>query len=351
MKKYIYLFLFCIFVGSSAQALSEVEFGGELDVNLALWNLPTGQRGDSAFQVPTLFLDFNSPLKNDNLLVLRLEGSEEQTSTTTERFAVKVREGYLDLVSIFRGMRALRIGLIPQVWQEAQYESYSYRYLGREAWGITEKWNYLAPSDMGLSFMSEMPADLGEYAISFANGEGVREKEQGPHKEFSLFMRFVFGEPWGLNLNYVRGGYERYGEENGTKERIQALLSYQKENAGAGLELLFTQDPAEAFADYNMAEGVDVSALSGSAVRGQGASLFTTFKTGPLAEMMLRYDYLNAAAGETGKDLKTALISLSYQVDADIRMAVMTDYTWYGEEFAPGVRDQSKIALATQVLF
>lgn len=350
MKKHSLLILFCIFVGSSAQALSEVELSGELNVNLALWNLPTGQRGNSAFQVPSLFVDLDAPLKDDNLLVLRFEGSEEQ-STTNDRFNVKVREAYLDLVSVFRGMHAFRIGLIPQVWQEAQYESYGYRFLASEAWAITEKWNYLTPSDLGFSFMSELPADLGEYALTFSNGEGVREKEQGPHKEASLFGRFVFNENWRMHLGYVRGSYEKYGEDNGLKERVQALISYQSENAGAGLELLFTQDPAEAFADYRLADGADLSALSGSAVRGQGASLFTTFKTGPLAELMLRYDYLNAASGEQGKDLKTALIALSYWVHSDIRMALMTDYTWYGDEFAPGVRDQSKIALSSQVLF
>lgn len=350
MKKHSLFILFCILVGSSAHALSDIELGGELNVNLSLWNLPTGQRGDSAFQMPSLFLDLDAPLKDDNLLVFRLEGSEEQ-STTTERFTVKMREAYLDLVSIFQGMYALRLGLIPQVWQEAQYESYSYRFLGREAWSITEKWNYLTPSDLGVSFMSQMPADLGEYAITLANGEGVKEKEQGPHKEVSLFGRFVFNENWGINLGYVRGNYEKYGEDEGLKERVHALISYQSENAGAGLELLYAQDAADAFADYNMAEDVDLSGLTGSSVRGQGASLFTTFKTGPMAELMLRYDYLNAAIGEPGKDMQTALISLSYLVSSDIRMAVMTDYTWYAAEYGPGVRDQSKIALASQVLF
>ena len=350
MKKHSLFILFCILVGSSAHALSEIEIGGELDANFTLWNLPTGQRGDSAFELPSLFLDLDAPLKDDNLLVFRLEGSEEQ-NTANERFTVKMREAYLDLVSVFQGMHALRLGLIPQVWQEAQYESYSYRFLGREAWSITEKWNYLTPSDLGVSFMSQMPADLGEYAITLANGEGVKEKEQGPHKEVSLFGRFVFNENWGLNLGYVRGNYEKYGEDEGLKERVQALISYQSENAGAGLELLYAQDAADAFADYNLAEGADLSGLAGSSVCGQGASLFATFKTGPLAELMLRYDYLNAAIGESGKDMQTALISLSYLVSSDIRMALMTDYTWYAAEYGPGVRDQSKIALASQVLF
>ena len=124
-------------------------------------------------------------------MVLQFEGSEEKT-TSTERFDVKIREAYLDLVSVFPGMRALRVGLIPQVWQEAQYEEYSYRFLGRSAWGMTEKWNYMAPADLGLSYMTQMPWDLGEMAFTVANGEGAREKEDGPHKEASLFFRFNF---------------------------------------------------------------------------------------------------------------------------------------------------------------
>lgn len=348
MKKSITCALFYLFVGTQALALSEVEFGGELNANLSMINLPTGERGNSAFEVPTLFIDVNAPLKNDNLLVLRVEGSEEKTAST-ERFSLKMREAYLDLVSVFPGLRALRVGLIPQVWQEAQYESGGQRYLGRTAWAITEKWNYLAASDLGLSYMSHLPWYLGEYAFSIANGQGNTEKEQGPHKEASLFMRFGAWGPWGLSLNYVRGNYENY--EDGIKERVQALISYQTENGGWGLEALMTQDAADAIADYQMAGGLDVSDLTGQVIRGYGASLFATVKTGPLAEVLLRYDYLNPVEGESGRDLKTAMVALSYQVSEDIKAALMTDYTWYGESFAPGYRDQSKLAIATQVLF
>lgn len=355
MKKNKFLLIFCLFVGPqwvglSSHALSEVEVSGELNVSLAAWNLPTGKRGNSAFEVPTLFLDINSPLKQDNLLVLRVEGSEEKTGTV-DRFSLKMREAYLDLVSVFPGLRALRVGLIPQVWQEAQYEQTSDRYLGRTAWALTEKWNYLSPSDLGVSYMSQLPWNGGEYALGFANGQGTQEKENGPHKEFSLFMRFTGLGPWGLNLNYVRGSYENYDEENGLKERVQMLLTYQVENFQVGLEGLLTQDPADAFAVYHIGDGVDVTDLGGQVVRGFGASLFTAFKTGSRGELLLRYDYLNPAQGESGRDLKTALVAWSYEVSEDVRAAIMTDYTWYGENFAPGYRDQSKLALATQVLF
>ncbi len=348
MKKIVLCLLF--FMSAQARAITSVDVNGELDVTASVWNLPTGERGNSAFEIPSLFLDFNVPLKDDNLLVVQLEGSEEKTAST-ERFSTKVREAYLDVVSLFQGMKALRLGLIPQTWQEAQYETWSYRYLGSVGWAITEKWKYLTPSDLGVSFMSQFPGERGEWAVTLANGEGAQEKEQGPHKEAAFFARWTAWEPWTLSFNYVRGNYDKYGEDVGLKERIQASAVYRAETWTAGLEYLAAKDPADALRDLHMAEGVDVTALSGESVKGQGASVFAMIRTGPKAEVVVRYDYLNAVTEESGKDLQTALVALGYQVTEDIRAAVMVDYTRYGSEFAPGSRDRSKLAFATQVLF
>ncbi|HEY1078763.1 MAG TPA: hypothetical protein VGE46_01650, partial [Bdellovibrio sp.] len=109
MKKNILLTLFSVFVVSPAWALSEIEITGELDAAMSVWSLPTGERGNSSFSLPTLFLDMNIPLKESNLLTVTLEGSEEKTSST-ERFDVKVREAYMDVVSIFEGLHAARFG-------------------------------------------------------------------------------------------------------------------------------------------------------------------------------------------------------------------------------------------------
>ena len=350
MKKNVLSALFLIFVGVQAHGLSELEVSGEMDATGSVWNLPTGVRGESSFNIPTLFLDMNAPLKDDNLLVLRFEGSEEK-DTSAERFDVKVREAYLDLVSVFQGMKALRVGLIPQVWQEARYESWDYRFLGRNAWDMTEKWRYQAPSDLGLSYMSQLPYDLGEAAFTLSNGEGGREKEAGPQKEAALFLRFVVLNPWNFSVNYARGSYDRYGENVAVKERFQGLMTYSQEKWQAGIEYLGTRDPADAVRDYKMAEGVDVTALSGQSVAGQAFSVFTNFSTGPKAEVMVRYDYLNAVVGESGKDLQTGIVALSYQVSEDIRSAISLDYTRYAEGFGPGIRDRSKLDLAAQVLF
>ncbi|WP_374029836.1 hypothetical protein [Bdellovibrio bacteriovorus] len=351
MKKMMIVAIFSLFASAQARALSEIEIGGELDINASVWNLPTGERGNSAVQIPSLFLNVNAPLKGDNLMVITLEGSEQKTSSA-ERFDVKVREAYLDVVSVFQGMHALRFGLIPQTWQEAQYELWNYRFLGRDAWAMTEKWKYLNYSDLGLSFMSQIPNDLGGWALTLANGEGSEEEESGPHKEFSLFARFTKWEPWSFSLNYVRGSYDKYGEDIALKERIQALITYEvRDSWYAGLEVFEAKDPADALQDLKMAEGVDVTDLLGESVQGRGASLFTVFSTGPQAEVMLRYDYLNAVTEESGKDLQTAMIALGYEVSEDIKAALAVDYTRYGEDFAPGMRDRSKLELAAQVLF
>lgn len=351
MKKNIFCILFFVLVWGQAKALSEVEISGELDLNASVWSLPTGERGNSAFGIPSFFVDLKAPLKEDNLLVVSFEGSEEKTSST-ERFDVKVREAHLDVVSLFQGMHALRVGLIPQVWQQAQYETWSYRFLGKEAWAMTEKWKYLDYSDLGFSFMSELPEDLGEWAFTLANGEGAEKKEAGPHKEGSLFVRVTPWSPWAFSVNYVRGNYDLYGEEVGLKERIQALVTYQiQEEWQMGLEYLGTKDPADAIRDLKMVEGLDVTALSGDSVSGQGGSLYVVFSTGPKSEVLLRYDYLNPVVGEDGKELQTVIASLAYQVTDDIRAAMAVDHTRYGDNFAAGARDRSKVELAAQVLF
>lgn len=350
MRKNIIYFGLILLVSFQSMALTDIEITGELDVAASLWTLPTAQRGVSAFNVPSFFVKFNAPLKENNALIINFEGSEEKLNSS-ERFNVQVREAYFDLVSPFSEGNAMRCGLIPHPWQEAQYELWSYRFLGKDAWTITEKWKYLNYSDLGFSYVSEMPEDMGEWSLSFTNGEGVGEKETGPHKEASLFARFVLWSPLSFSFNYARGNYELYGEQVGLKERIQAMMAYEEADWTLGLEYLATQDPADGIRILKMAEEVDVLAQTGESVRGQGGSLFAIVSTGPKAEMMLRYDYLNTVVGESGKDLQTLMLSLGYQVSEDIKAAISTDYTRYGAEFASGFRDRSKIELAAQVLF
>lgn len=351
MRKSIFYFILLLITSSQSAALSEIEITGELDATASVWNLPTGQQGISAFNIPSLFVNLEVPLKENNFLTVELEGSEEKLNST-ERFSVQVREAYLDILSLFAEGKALRFGLVPQPWQESQYELWPYRFLGKDAWAITEKWKYLNYSDLGFSYMSEIPDDMGEWALTFTNGEGVGEKETGFHKEASLFVQFKLWAPLNFSFNYDRGNYEQYGEQVGLKERIQAMITYEEKDSWiVGLEYLATQDPADGLRILKMAEEVEVLSLTGESVRGQGGSIFAIVSTGPKAEMMIRYDYLNAVTDKPGKDVQTFIAALGYQVSEDIKAALAADFTRYGAEFGFGFRDRSKIELAAQVLF
>jgi hypothetical protein len=200
--------------------------------------------------------------------------------------------------------------------------------------------------------MSELPSNLGEWAISVVNGEGRDQDNAGPHKEGSLFFRFTTWAPWMISLNYVHGTYEKYGSDVAAKERIQASVIYKsEENFKVGLELLDAHDPADALTDGKMADAVGVMDLTGQAVHGMGGSLYTVFGTGPKAEVMIRYDYLNAVVGDPDKALHSGVVALGYQLTEDIKTALAVDRTLYGDNYGSGVRDSSKVELAAQVLF
>ncbi|WP_413584994.1 hypothetical protein [Bdellovibrio sp. HCB274] len=353
-KSFLTVFLSVFVCGQAFASLSDIDISGEADMNALVHLLPTGEAGESEFRVPSLLLNFSVPLKDDNLLYVSFEGAQKRNDDVdTESFIVNTREAYLNLVSIFEGAHGLRMGVIPQAWLESQYEDVNYRFLGETAWGITEKWKYQSYSDLGMSFMSELPAALGEWSLTVVNGEGRKQDSAGPHKEGSLYFRFTNWTPFAISLQYIHGTYEQFGEDVAAKERIQAAFLYKPEDSivRMGIELLDTHDPADAINEYGIADGVDVTDMLGESVHGLGGSAFVLLSTGPKAEVMIRYDYLDAVVEKDGRDMQTAIVSLAYQVTADVKTAFAVDRTWYAENYGKGIRDASKIELAAQVLF
>lgn len=352
MKKLILPSLFALFVGAQAFALTDIEITGEADINASLYNLPTSNQGDSVFSIPSLLVNFNVPLKEGNLLFVSFEGAERRDENS-KPFTVQTREAYLDLVSIFQGLHGFRLGLIPSSWQQAQYEDWDYRFLGPTGWVITEKWKYVYYSDLGASFMSELPWDLGEWALAAVNGQGRDSENPTPHKDWSLFMRFTRWNPLTFSLGYSRGSYDQYESDTNLRERVQAsvLWSTEDEHWRLGAELLDTHDPADAITALKMADGVNVEDFTGSSIHGQGGSVYAIVSTGPQAEWMLRWDYLNAAVGRSGKEMNTLLSALTYDITEDVKTAFEVEYSRYASDYGLGVRDTAKVEIAAQVLF
>lgn len=352
MKKRMWALIFVILGSSYSYGVADMDISGEFNGTFQMGILPTSDRGQSSFLMPSLFVDFEAPLQEGNLLRLTLEGSEQGSSTVDSRFLMRVREAYVNIVHPFVGNQFLRLGLIPQIWQESQYEDVSYRFLGTEAWAITEKWGYLNYSDLGLTYFSEDYDGRYQWALSFSNGEGVREKETGPHKDAALFAQVNLCDVWKVSMNWVYGSYEKYGTQGSRKERQQMLVSYQpSELFQFGLELLRAEDPADAVQDYKMAESVDASGFLGQDVIAEGGSLFAVMGVGSSSEALLRYDYLNAVTSAKEKDLRTAMIAYVYRWTDDMKLALAFDQTQYGSQFRAGVRDRSKVEVATQIFF
>lgn len=352
MKKVV-LFVFLSIFGVSGFA-QNVEVGGEVNIHLSTWQLPTGQRGVTEFDISTLFFDVDALLAHDNVFHLRFEGRDQSQNTSTgegDRFSIGVREAYLDLLNVLPGFRALRLGLVPQPWQEAQYQIWNYRFLGKNGWGITEKWGYLNYSDFGLTYMSRLPRNWGEFAFTLTNGEGVQNPGEGHQKEAAVFIKFFAGQPFSLSFNYVHGQYDLYGQGVNKKERIQTLLAYEGMVWKWGLEAMLSQDPGNALRDLKMAEGVDVTDILDQNVTGQALSAFVVYNINEKSDVMTRFDYLNAATDLSGKTLKTFILAYGYQYSESLKFAVAGDYTQYDEGYGVGVRDASKLDLSVQVLF
>ena len=81
MKKITFMLLFLFFASEQALALSDIEITGEVDLNGVGFLLPSAQGGHTEFQVPSLLLDLNVPLKEGNLLYVSLEGAQKRTET------------------------------------------------------------------------------------------------------------------------------------------------------------------------------------------------------------------------------------------------------------------------------
>ena len=360
MKKYVTAALLVLGV-QGAFAQDSFQLSGELNSSLMIYNLPSGDRGNSKFKIQNFLINLDVPLEQGNGLVIKFEGSDDrdtlvETSTgdqyqTLGKFEFGLREAYLDIVSPFSSMKVVRLGMIPQVWQEAHYQEQNYRFLGRTSWELTEKYNYLSYSDLGFTYMAEMPRLAGEWAISLYDGEGIQKSDRKAYKEVSLFFSFFKDEDYSLNLNLVYGNYDIYESAINSKERL--LVSWVhgiSDRLVAGMEVMYARDPMEAFADFNIANTPNLDDYPAEKIDGYGGSLYAIYKVKDRSEVFLRYDYLNAAI-KANKTVQTGVIGYGYDFSQDIKLAVAMDYTGYSSGYGKAVRDESKLTLATQVLF
>lgn len=345
----------------SSFAAESVEVSGELSASLRLYNLPSGQRGHSDFQLQTLWFNLDMPLQGLSHFHLQIEGTDERDSLVeinnfkqyqaSGEFKFSVKEAYVDLFNSGSSVKALRLGLLPQVWQETQYQYKNMRYLGKIGWEFSEKFNYLAHSDLGLSYMSEIPSAQIDWAVSIYNGEGLEKTPTKAMKDFGIFFKFFKDSDFNIDLNLIYGHYDTYEMSTGAKERVLMALNHRiDERLFWRMALLYAQDPMEAFADFNIANKPNLDDYVAQKVAGAGATLEAIYGVREKWDVLVRYDYLMPAI-KAKKALQSGIIGLSYEYSRDIRLAVAIDYTGYSSDYGKGIRDESKLTLASTVQF
>src|SRR5207253_1434687 len=113
-----------------SQAVTDIDFSGELDLAATLKNLPTRDQGVTAFSMPSLKLDIEVPLRDNNEIFLQLE-SAEYRDATSKRFDTQLKEGYVSLTSFLPARAEFRYGLIPDHYIELEREQWDYDFWGQ----------------------------------------------------------------------------------------------------------------------------------------------------------------------------------------------------------------------------
>lgn len=337
-------------IEATAYGLSDINLSGELDVATTLYQLPTRNQGDLAFSIPSFKLDAEVPLRDGNELLFQLE-SAEYRDNSSKRFETTLKQAYINLTSVLSPRSEIRYGLIPDLWIELEKEQWDYDFWGTASYLPMIKYKYSSWSDLGLMFQSVLPNDLGQWAFLVTNGEGLESNEVGSRKQFQLIANLTKAAPYYLMLSYAHGNYDNYDESFSEKQRILIHLSYDFDGSLIALECFDMKDPANVISTLNMGGGVDVTALAGSSVSGQGASLIGKLKLDEKWNIFLRAEWLNPVKSESEKYLQDGILGTSYALSEDVLMALSWEYTHYSAQFSPSARDASQVVLGTRVNF
>lgn len=351
LKIYLILTVGSLFLQSRALALSDIEVSGEADLAATFTELPTSNQGESAITIPSLRVNVEAPLRENNSLFIQLETAEQQPWTNNaNKFDTHLKEGYLTMNSVLGSRSELRYGVIPDFWNELEEERWEYDFWGLQSYTPLIRFGYSAWSVLGVQYQSELPDDWGQWSLSAANDYLMPSDQGGSRKQVQLILNITKAAPFYAMFSYSQGSYEDYDPSFNVRSRAQAFIGYEFEKASIAAEYYKTKDPANAISLLGIANGVDVTALTGTSVQGQGTSVYATWRFGEKSEMFGRFDWLKPVQG-TGQSLQSATVGLSYESSDDIKWALAYEGTQYSLEYGPGDRETSQIILATRVNF
>lgn len=354
----IFAFFFVGFPGTRAaharQALNleESQWRGQFGLESLLYLKPSGAAGTSRFQVP--YAGFEGSFRFDHDLRAEVEVGWRSPVTagqelTIERAAITRPLG--------DGGIQLRGGLFEPAWLGGAEDFWPYDRYSRDLGWAFERWGYLSAADYGFEIFKR--STEGGFGIAVVNGEGIRQNEQGPQKDFHVWAarNWNHGEVRRTELLFiaVRGGYENVPAVDAAKER--AMLSLRSAGATGwlgGAEILLARDPADSV-NGKIVDAVDLTDRGGERLAGRMLSLTAGYRgasgdDAPSAHaLILRADAVEPVAGESARALTSTQLLYLYSSVPGEEWVFQVSNLDYGSSHSNSVRDENTWRIAYHV--
>jgi len=257
--------------------------------------------GDNSFDYRRIYLTADARLDDAFRMRVRLEAKGSST-TGSGRPAPFVKDAWLRWDYSEAGHRAV-LGVQPPPLFDVTEAVWGYLSLEKT---VMDRVDARDSRDFGLRVDGPVAGPLS-YGVMVANGNGVRPDPDGaPGKRVYGQLRLAPEGPFRATLGADVTADDALGAEGGTSVRVSALAGAVTEAFHGGVEVFSLRLDPDAVAETT-SEGVGVSAFGAVAVS-------------PWLELVARYDYVEADAGDAGADAHYALAAVAYQPSPAVRL-------------------------------
>lgn len=334
----------------SSTQIESVDWRGHLGVESVLFLKPSGAAGTSSFQIPQAGLEvvvnFSAKVRADFELTFQspiVAGNE----LNVQRASLQSDFGDGSLAQF-------RAGLFEPEWLRGGERFWPWDRYSRDFGWAFERWGYTSAADYGFEIFQR--ADRGGFGVAVVNGEGLRQTDTGPQKDFHVWGALDWrSESRATELLFyaIRGGYENVPSIDSAKERYSLnLRSAADEGWLGGIESLFMRDPVDSI-NLKVVDLADLTDRGGERVSGRIGSLVLGYRFAKIGEsqwqLFARRDQVDPIVDQAGRGVTAVQTGFFYSPRAGVDWLFFVSDLDYGERHSNAVRDENTWRLSYHV--
>lgn len=326
----------------SLTRVKKTDFRGHLGAESLLYIKPSGVAGQSQFQVPHAGLeshiefaggeaaDFEVSYRSP--VAAGVEFNVERASLTTS-FGLGSRVQF-------------RAGLFEPEWLRLADRFWPWERYSRDLDWASQRWGFGAAADYGFEIFRR--EDSWGFGAGVVNGEGLRQVEQGPQKDFFVWLSKDWGSPEDrlsqILFQAVRGGYENLPVGEAHKERYALTLRTRAANGLVfSCEGLLAGDPVDAVS-LKIADQADLTDLGGERLSSRMLSTVLGYRfahdRGYGWEFFMRSDDVELLKSDRQRGLVSSQIGFVYSSGPGIEWLLQMSNIDYGDRHSITARDE-----------